>query len=114
MANGTLKVSNIQTSSGSGTITIGQSGETITIPSGIMSGQNYPAFAADRQASVTDFFSDNVITKVTFDVEQVDTDSAFDLSNNKFIFWISSFLLLARITSFSFWNSHSSCDFQNC
>ena len=34
MANGTLKVSNIQTSSGSGTITIGQSGETISIPSG--------------------------------------------------------------------------------
>lgn len=34
MANGTLKVSNIQTSSGSGTITLGQSGETITIPSG--------------------------------------------------------------------------------
>ena len=84
MANGTLKVSNIQTSSGSGTITLGQSGETITIPSGIMSGQNYPAFAADRQAAVTDFFSDNVITKVTFDVEQFDTDSAFDLSNNKF------------------------------
>ena len=39
MANGTLKVSNIQTSSGSGTITIGQSGETVTIPSGVtMSG----------------------------------------------------------------------------
>ena len=34
MANGTLKVSNIETSSGSGTITIGQSGETISIPSG--------------------------------------------------------------------------------
>jgi hypothetical protein len=34
MANGTLKVSNIQTSSGSGTITLGQSGETITIASG--------------------------------------------------------------------------------
>jgi hypothetical protein len=34
MANGTLKVSNIQTSSGSGTITIGQSGETVSIPSG--------------------------------------------------------------------------------
>ena len=33
MANGTLKVSNIQTSSGSGTITLGQSGETIA-PSG--------------------------------------------------------------------------------
>ena len=34
MANGTLKVSNIQTSSGSGTITLGQSGETISVPSG--------------------------------------------------------------------------------
>jgi hypothetical protein len=34
MANGTLKVENIQTSSGSGTITLGQSGETITVPSG--------------------------------------------------------------------------------
>ena len=34
MANGTLKVSNIETSSASGTITIGQSGETVTIPSG--------------------------------------------------------------------------------
>jgi len=35
MANGTLKVSNIQTSSGTGTITLGQSGETITVPSGV-------------------------------------------------------------------------------
>ncbi len=35
MANGTLKVSNIETSSGSGTITIGQSGETVTVPSGV-------------------------------------------------------------------------------
>ena len=34
MANGTLKVSNIQTSSGSGTITLGQSGETVSVPSG--------------------------------------------------------------------------------
>ena len=34
MANGTLKVSNIETSSGSGTITLGQSGETVSVPSG--------------------------------------------------------------------------------
>ena len=34
MADGTLKVGTITTSSGSGTITLGQSGETITIPSG--------------------------------------------------------------------------------
>jgi len=35
MADGTLKVGTITTSSGSGTITLGQSGETISIPSGV-------------------------------------------------------------------------------
>jgi hypothetical protein len=34
MADGTLKVGTITTSSGSGTITLGQSGETVNIPSG--------------------------------------------------------------------------------
>ena len=34
MANGTLKVQNIETSSGSGTITLGQSGETVEVGSG--------------------------------------------------------------------------------
>ena len=34
MADGTLKVGQITTSSGSGTITLGQSGETVTIPTG--------------------------------------------------------------------------------
>jgi len=36
MANGTLKVQNIETSSGSGTITLGQSGETIALGSGVV------------------------------------------------------------------------------
>ena len=35
MADGILKVGTITTSSGSGTITLGQSGETIAIPSGV-------------------------------------------------------------------------------
>ena len=38
MANGTLKVSNIQTSSGSGTITLGQSGETVDLSNGTITG----------------------------------------------------------------------------
>jgi len=39
MADGTLKVGTITTSSGSGTITLGQSGETVSVPSGVtMSG----------------------------------------------------------------------------
>ena len=32
---GTLKTTNIQTITGSGTLTIGQSGETVEIPSGV-------------------------------------------------------------------------------
>jgi hypothetical protein len=35
MADGTLKVGTIITSSGSGTITLGQSGETISVPAGV-------------------------------------------------------------------------------
>ena len=38
MANGTLKVSNIETSSGSGTITLGQSGETVDLSNGTITG----------------------------------------------------------------------------
>jgi hypothetical protein len=90
MANGTLKVSNIQTSSGSGTITIGQSGETISIPSGCtitnsgtqtgFGGANTPAFSAKMSGTQT--ISHNTSTKVTFDTEVFDTDSAYDHSTN--------------------------------
>ena len=38
MANGTLKVQNIETSSGSGTITLGQSGETVALGASNISG----------------------------------------------------------------------------
>ena len=40
MADGILKVGTITTSSGSGTITLGQSGETITVPSGVTLNNN--------------------------------------------------------------------------
>jgi hypothetical protein len=40
MADGTLKVGTITTSSGSGTITLGQSGDTITVPSGATVGRS--------------------------------------------------------------------------
>jgi hypothetical protein len=32
---GTIKTTNIETITGSGTLTLGQSGETITVPSGV-------------------------------------------------------------------------------
>ena len=90
MANGTLKVSNIQTSSGSGTITLGQSGETINIPSGCtitnsgtqtgFGGANTPNFFVED--SGVQSLSNNTTTKLSFPTELFDSDSAFDSSTN--------------------------------
>jgi len=91
MANGTLKVSNIETSSGSGTITIGQSGETISVPSGAtinlssatqtgVGGVNTPAFEArlsSAHAVATDTW-----TKINIDTEIYDTGGCYDNSTN--------------------------------
>jgi hypothetical protein len=78
MANGTLKVSNIETSSGSGTITIGQSGETVNIPSGttvsgaVANTPSWLAIASSNQAvaNVTN-------TQIALGTEVFDTDNAF-------------------------------------
>ena len=75
MANGTLKVGTITTSSGSGNISIG-SGVTVNV--------NRPAFTATKSNTSQQTLTDNAITKITFDAEVFDTDSAFDLSNDKF------------------------------
>ena len=91
MANGTLKVSNIQTSSGSGTITIGQSGETISVPSGAtinlsnatqtgVGGNLKPAFSAILSANQT--ASDASWTKVQLNTEILDSDGTYDNSSN--------------------------------
>jgi hypothetical protein len=86
---GTIKTTNIETITGSGTLTIGQSGETIsvptgatlTVPSGGLSGQNYPAFEAYGSADQTGV-ADNVFTKVQYNTEVFDTDSMYDNSTN--------------------------------
>lgn len=72
MANGTLKVGEITTSSGSGNITIG---------SGVVVNVNRPAFMVGKSANQTSITAGS-FTKVTFDEEDVDTDSAF--ASNKF------------------------------
>jgi len=93
MANGTLKVSNIQTSSGSGTITLGQSGETLSVPSGATldmsnatttlnsSMKNTPAFYATMSGNQS-YSSSGAVQKVSFDSEYWDTASAYDASSN--------------------------------
>jgi hypothetical protein len=86
---GTIKTTNIETITGSGTLTLGQSGETIsvpsgatlTVPSGGLSGQNYPAFFASLSADQTGI-SDGATVKVQFNNEAFDTDNMYDNSTN--------------------------------
>ena len=83
---GTLKTTNIQTITGSGTLTLGTSGETLTVPTGVTVGggiSNTPAFEVYKSSDQD--VTDNATVKVTWDVEDIDTDSAFDLTNNKFV-----------------------------
>ncbi len=92
MADGTLKVGTITTSSGSGTITLGQSGETVTIPSGctltnsgtatgFTSGSMQPAFRATMSAD-QDGISSETNQKVAFNTETFDEGSCYDHSSN--------------------------------
>jgi len=80
MANGTLKVQNIETSSGSGTITLGQSGETIALGSGVTSKLNQPAFEA--YASTDQNITNGTTVKAQIDTEVFDTDNCYDNSTN--------------------------------
>jgi hypothetical protein len=85
-----LKVDTIQDQSGNNiinesgdTITIGASGDTITVPTGAsltvpsggLSGQNYPAFLVYKTTNQD--IADATDTKVTWNGEAIDTDSAF-------------------------------------
>jgi len=82
---GTLKTTNIQSISGSGTVTLGVSGETFTVPSGVtvnMSsatqtgvGIDGPSFRAYQ--SVAQNIATGTSTQVTLDTEDWDTDGAF-------------------------------------
>ena len=70
MADGTLKVGQITTSSGSGTITIP---DAVTVSSASLS--NTPAFEA--YLGTTAGISDNTFVKATFDTERFDTNNTF-------------------------------------
>jgi len=95
-----LKVDTIQDTSGnniinesSNTITIGASGDTISIPSGAtitnsgtatgFGGAMTPAFEAYASATQTGI-GDNVSTKMAMNTEVYDTSSKYDTSNYRF------------------------------
>jgi hypothetical protein len=87
----TLETNLIQPSTGT-TLTVGASGDTITIPSGATItnsgtatgfGANTPAFQGYYSSSYQTV-SDNTDTKLTIDTEEFDTNSAFDTSTSRF------------------------------
>jgi len=86
-----LKVNKVTPRSGT-TVTLGDSGDTITIPSGATitnSGtatgfgeSNTPAFEAYMNSSQS--VAQNTLTIAAYDAENFDTDSAYDISTYKF------------------------------
>ena len=87
----TLKVDEILKRTGTGTITIGQSGDTISIPSGatlsvagssVTAVDNTPAFMASIVSDQT--ITDNTWTKVSASTEIIDSDSCYDTSTYRF------------------------------
>jgi len=88
---GTLKTTNIQSISGSGTVTLGTSGETFTVPAGVtvnmssatqtgVGGANTPAFEAYLASDQG--LSDATWAKLTINTEILDTNGTYDHSTN--------------------------------
>ena len=74
---GTIKTTNIEPIADNGTVTLGSSGDTFTLGSGVTQtiANNTPAFLARNNAAQS--ISANTTTKVTFGTEEYDTDGAF-------------------------------------
>ena len=89
MADGILKVGQIQTSSGSGTITIGQSGETVNIPSGTTvsgAGANTPNFLVQSNGSAQSLSHGSHTKFVNWGTPSIDTASNWDSGNSRYVF----------------------------
>ena len=80
---GTIKTTNIQSISGSGTVTLGTSGETFALGTGVSSQLNRPAFFAELSADQTGI-ADTTATTIVFDSERYDTNSAYNTADGKF------------------------------
>ena len=79
---GTIKTTNIESISGSGTVTLGTSGETFAVGTGVVqSNMLYPAFEASLSGNQYGVAQDTY-TKVTFQTETFDTDGCYDNSSN--------------------------------
>ena len=85
-----LETNTIDNISGSSTLNLGDTNataitidsgvSTLTIPNGITTGHNYPAFEASLSAQQT--VTDQTATKAQCDTKNFDTDSAYDATTN--------------------------------
>ena len=105
---GTIFVDNIkqQSSQGSGTITIGASGETVALASGVkQSNLLTPAFRANSSTDQTGV-SDSTWTQVEYANEDFDTDNDFASNQctistaGKYVFMASARILSASATNY--------------
>ena len=82
MADGILKVGTITTSSGSGTITLGQSGETVDMANGSITlnsdMKNTPSFSVSTSGSTST--SSGAYTVIQYNTKEFDTDTKFNTS----------------------------------
>jgi hypothetical protein len=78
----TLEVNTVKPISGSNTITLGESGDTIALASGASQtlAVNTPAFRAERSSSQS--ISNATNTKIQFNDENFDTDNCYDNTTN--------------------------------
>ena len=89
---GTIKTTNIEPIADNGTVTLGSSGDTFTIPSGVtmvnngtqtgFGGTNTPNFSATNSTLQT--LSSGVNTKLNFSIETYDSDNCYDTSTSRF------------------------------
>ena len=105
MADGILKVGTITTSSGSGTITLGQSGETLSIPSGatITNSGTATGFTTAGEANDPSFHAynpqngsvaNNTTIVVSNNTELLDSSAAYDTSTYKFTPQVAGYYFL--------------------
>jgi len=81
---GTIKTTNIETITGSGTLTLGQSGETITIPSGVTITNNAARYFHGYSGTTNQSFTSNANTKLTLISNAVQSHTSYDTSTQKF------------------------------
>tara|TARA_R100000406_G_scaffold7324_1_gene4847 strand:+ start:613 stop:1161 length:549 start_codon:yes stop_codon:yes gene_type:complete len=80
---GTIKATNIEPIADNGTVTLGSSGDTFSLGSGVIqSNLNNPAFEATLGGDTT--ISDVTVTLVPFNVVTFDTNSCYSTTTYKF------------------------------